>query len=263
MAKKRLAPFYMRNVKLTVEYDGTNYSGWQIQNRHSAESIQEAIEKALRKILQEKIKVVSSGRTDAGVHAWGQVANFKTKSKLACRDIQRGLNSILPEDIRIKQAEEVSLDFHARFSAQSKLYRYTIVNDSFVSPFTLRTSGLVKHPLDVKKMREVKRYLLGRRNFRSFQAKDKKERHSVRTIKRLDIRRNKKLIYIDIEADGFLYRMARNIVGTLIEIGRGRLKPQDIKGILRAENRSYAGPCAPAKGLCLVQVRYKTKDKRG
>ena len=248
----------MRNIKLTIEYEGTNYSGWQIQNRRSIKSIQETIEKALHKILQEKIRVIAQGRTDAGVHALGQVANFKTKSKLGCQNIQKALNSILLEDIRIKQVREANPDFHARFSAQSKLYRYTIVNDSFISPFMLRTSELVKYPLDVKKMRQARKYLLGRHNFRSFQATDKRERHSVRTIKRLGIHRNKRFIYIDIEANGFLYRMVRNIVGTLIEIGRGRLKPQDIKGILRAKNRVYAGPCAPAKGLCLMDVIYKT-----
>ena len=247
----------MRNIKLTIEYEGTRYCGWQVQNRHSGKSIQETIEKALRKILQEKIKVIGSGRTDAGVHALGQVANFKTKSQLASQNIQRGLNAVLPADIRIKQVKEVHPDFHARFDAQSKAYRYTIVNNSLVSPFLRRYSYLIKYPLDVKKMRQAARFLLGRHNFRSFQAVDKKERNALRTIKHLNILKKRDIIYLDIEANGFLYKMMRNIAGTLIEVGRGRLKPQDVKAILRAKNRIYAGPCAPAKGLCLMQVKYK------
>lgn len=265
----------MRNLKLTIEYDGTNYSGWQIQNREQRtesslpwraqpasqgrqkKTIQETIEKALAKILQEKVGVIGSGRTDAGAHAHGQVANFKTKSKLDCTNIQAGLNSILPCDIRIKHIEEVPLDFHARFSAQSKLYRYTIVNQTFLPPHSRHFSYLVKYPLDEKKIAQAARYLLGRHNLRSFQAKDKKERSALRTIKRLNIRRQGNNIYLEIEADGFLYRMVRNIVGTLIEIGRGKLKPKEIKGILKAKNRIYAGPCAPAKGLCLMAVKYR------
>ena len=263
----------MRNVKLIIEYEGTSYCGWQIQNRRKVKgkkqnkTIQQTLEKALSQILQEKIRVIASGRTDAGVHAQGQVANFKTKSKLNCENIQKALNSVLPENIRIKQAEDARADFHARFSVQSKLYRYTIVSDSYVSPHLYRYAHLVKYPLDVKKMRQAAPYLLGRHNLRSFQAVDKRERHparpgcsqaggSVRTIKRLGIHNNKNIIYLDIEADGFLYRMVRNIVGTLIEVGRGRLKPQDIERILKVKNRIYAGPCAPARGLTLVEVKY-------
>ncbi len=246
----------MRNIKITVEYDGTGYCGWQIQNRSSAKSIQETIEKALRKILQEKIKVVGSGRTDSGVHALAQAANFKTHSKLDCKNIHKALNSSLPRDIRITQLEDTHLQFHARFSAKAKLYRYSIVNGSFASPFLYRYSHLVKYPLDLGKMRRAAKSLLGRHNFRSFQAVDKRDRHSVRTIKRLEIRKKGSLICLNIEANGFLYRMARNMIGTLLEVGRGRLKPEDIKVILKAKNRRYAGPCAPAKGLCLIEVKY-------
>jgi tRNA pseudouridine38-40 synthase len=254
----------MRNIRLTIEYDGTNYAGWQVQrgqepeNKRQKNTIQEALEQALRQILQEKIKVIGSGRTDAGVHARGQIANFKTNSLLGCKKIQDGLNSVLAKDIRVTQIEEVDFDFHARFSAHGKVYRYTIVNNSFVSPFIHRFSYLVKPSLDVKKMRQAAQYLIGKRNFRSFQTTDKKERHPVRTIKRLEIKKNKNLIFLDIEADGFLFRMVRNIVGTLIEIGRGKFKPEQMKEILKAKNRVYAGPCAPAKGLCLMQVQYKS-----
>lgn len=249
----------MRNIKLIIEYDGTNYSGWQVQRRHNSKkkTIQEVLEQALGQILQEKIKVVGSGRTDAGVHARGQAAHFKTGSKLSCAAIQRALNSNLPKDIRIKQVKVVPSDFHARFAAISKTYRYTIVNDTFVSPFLTPYVQLVKQPLDVRKMRRGSRYLLGRHNFRSFQAVDKKETQSVRTVKRLDVRREGNLIILDIEANGFLYKMVRNIAGTLIEVGRGRRKAQDIQGILKAKNRISAGPCAPAKALSLLRVKYK------
>lgn len=248
----------MRNIKLTIEYDGTNYSGWQVQNKQkSKKTIQEVLEKALSQILQERIKVVGSGRTDAGVHARGQAANYRTKSNLGCGNIQKALNSILPFDVRIKQVKDAHPDFHARFAAQSKHYCYTIVNDSFLSPHLYRYAYLVKYPLDVEKMRRASKYLLGKHNFRSFQAVDKRERGAVRKVLRLDIRKRQNLIYVDIQASGFLYRMARNVVGTLIEVGRGRLNPKQIKEILQARSRTCAGPCAPAKGLCLKEVKYK------
>lgn len=249
----------MRNIKLTIEYDGTDYAGWQIQNRSKSrkKTIQKTLENALNQILQERIKVIASGRTDAGVHALAQVANFKTKSKLSGKNIQNALNSILPRDIRIKHVEDTHPNFHARFAAKSKLYRYTILNDSFASPFLRRYCYLVKYPLNIKKMRQAAQYLLGRHDLRSFQAVDKRERDSVRSIKRLEIRKTKDIIYLEIEADGFLYHMVRNIAGTMIEVGRGKINPLQIKEILKAKNRVYAGPCAAAKGLCLVRVRYK------
>lgn len=254
----------MRNIKLLIEYDGTNYCGWQIQGRNQKseiriqkKSVQGILEKVLARVLQEKTKLIGSGRTDAGVHARGQVANFRTKSALDCPSIQKALNSILPHDIRIEQVKPVQPQFHARFKAKSKLYCYTIVNNSFASPFQYRWCHLVKHPLDIKKMRQGSCYLIGKHNFRSFQSNDHQQRPSLRTIKRLNIRNSRDMIYLDVEADGFLYRMVRNIVGTLLEVGRGRLKPESIKQILRAKNRIYAGPCAPAKGLCLMEVRYK------
>lgn len=263
----------MRNIKLIIEYEGTNYCGWQIQrkprkiqrvkgSKSQRKTIQEELEKALRQLLQEKVKVIGSGRTDSGVHALGQVANFRTKTRLKCKNIQQGLNTILPEDIRIRDAEAAPPNFHARFLAKSKLYRYTITNASFVSPHLRHFSYLVKFPLNVQKMRQGASYLLGKHDFRSFQAKDKRVSSSVRTIRKLDIYKRKDQIFLDIEADGFLYRMVRNIAGTLLEIGRGRLKAEDVREILRAKDRAYAGPCAVARGLCLVRVNYKSSKKR-
>lgn len=247
----------MPNLKLEIEYDGTHYCGWQVQSgsKHT-KSIQEVLEKTLRKILQEKIRLIVSGRTDAGVHALRQVANFHTKSEIACEKLQRALNGLLPKDISIIAVEEKGLRFHSRFHAKAKTYRYTILNRKFPSALLRNAAYLYPYALDIKLMQQEARVLLGRHNFKSFQASDRKERGSVRTIKSLKIKKNGDLIQIDIEADGFLYNMARNIVGTLIEIGRGRFAKGSLKRILSSCNRKLAGPTVPACGLCLLQVKY-------
>lgn len=257
----------MRNIKLTIEYDGTDYCGWQIQKRgaklktQSKKSIQETIEKALGKILKEKIKLIGSGRTDSGVHALAQVANFKTRSEMKPLEFKAALNSNLPKDIRIKNVKEVDLNFHSRFQAKSKLYRYRILNKKVPSVFTRNYSHFVPYSLDWKTMRREAKTLVGSHNFSSFQAKsfkakDKKERNPFRTIKKLRVSKEDSEILIDIESNGFLYNMVRNIVGTLIEVGRGKLREGAVKEILEKKNRKFAGPTAPAKGLCLVKVRY-------
>ncbi|MDP3732805.1 MAG: tRNA pseudouridine(38-40) synthase TruA [Candidatus Omnitrophota bacterium] len=258
-----------RNIKLTIEYAGTSYSGWQAQNscQLSAVScqqktIQETIEKALQKILQEKIKVVGSGRTDAGVHAQAQVANFKTDSSIAIEKLRKALNAVLPDDISVIRTEEVRAGFHSRFSAKSKVYRYTILNRPSRSAILRDTAYFFPYPLNLKLMRKEAGVLLGRHNFKSFQAADKRERGATRTIKNIKIIRDKDFIYIDIEADGFLYNMVRNIAGTLIEIGRGKFSEGSTKKILLARNRKFAGPTVPAKGLCLLEVKYKDTQTR-
>lgn len=245
----------MRNIKLTIEYAGTNYAGWQVQNK-KYRTVQETLEKALQKVLQKRIKIIGSGRTDAGVHARAQAANFKTDSNIAIYKLQKALNTVLPDDIAVIKTEEVGLDFHSRFSAKSKVYRYTILNRPSRPAISRDTVYFFPYPLNLKLMRKDARILLGRHNFKSFQAADKKERGAVRTIKNLNITRDKDFIYIDIEADGFLYNMVRNIVGTLIEIGRGKLPEGSTKKILPARNRQLAGPAVPAKGLCLLEVKY-------
>ena len=244
----------MRNIKLTIEYDGTNYAGWQAQGKKHR-TIQETLEKALQIILGKRTKIAGSGRTDAGVHAIGQVANFKTDSALAVEKLQKALNAVLPDDISVTKAQEARPDFHSRFSAKSKVYRYTILNRQSRPTLLKDTVYFVPYPLNLKLMQKEARVLLGRHNFKSFQAAaDKKD--SVRRIKNIKVSRDKDLIYIDIEADGFLYNMVRNIVGTLIEIGRGKLAEGSIKKILMAGNRRVAGPTAPAKGLCLMEVKH-------
>lgn len=250
-----------RNIKLIIEYDGTNYAGWQVQRKtqnakRKAHTIQQTLEKTLQKILQEKIKIIASGRTDAGVHAKAQVANFKTNSSITLKKLQRALNGLLPDDIVITKIEEVGLYFHSRFDAKSKVYRYTILNCAYPSALLKDMVYFYPYLLDIKLMQKEARVLLGKHSFKSFQASDNKERNTIKKIKRLKITKDKDLIYIDIEANGFLYNMVRNIVGTLIEIGRGKLPKDSLRKILLAQNRKLAGPTAPAKGLCLFEVKY-------
>ena len=244
----------MRNIRLVIEYDGTNYAGWQIQK--NAKSIQGTLEAALKRVTDKKTRLISCGRTDSGVHAKDHVANFKTNSKILLVNLQRGLNSVLPKDIVIKEAKEVPLDFNSRYDAKSKVYRYTILNRSYPQALYRDHLYYIPYKLDLSVMKREAKCLVGRHDFKSFQAADKKERSSVRTIKNLKIRRKGDFIEIEIEADGFLYNMVRNIVGTLVDIGRGRFKAGSMKKILKAKNRVLAGPTVPARGLCLVEVKY-------
>jgi len=264
----------MRNIKLTIEYDGTNYRGWQRQkNTHL--TLQESIENTLEQILRKKVRLTGSGRTDAGVHARGQVANFKTNNSISAKKLKQALNSLLPDDIVVTGLQEVDSKFHACFSAKSKIYRYTILNQKHSSALWRRFAYFVPYKLDLKSMQKASRYLSGRHNFRCFQACDKKARSSIRTIERIKVYRvgsftpqppefsegsaAKKgvgFVLIDIQANGFVYKMVRNIVGTLIEFGRKGQSPNGMKKILASKNRKFAGPTVPGYGLCLLRVKY-------
>jgi len=251
----------LKNILLKIEYLGTRYRGWQTQRVKSSQgqkqdTVQETIEAVIRRILQHKVNLTASGRTDAGVHALGQCANFKTGSGLSLAKLKKSLNSLLPEDIRISSAKVVKSGFHARYNAKSKMYRYTILNREYGSVFMRETSLHVKNHLDIKAMRKAAKVLKGRHDFKSFQASDSRKNNSVRTIKKICVKKRGSFITIDIEADGFLYNMARNIVGTLIEVGRQKITAQNMKEILRKKDRKSAGPTAPAEGLCLVKVIY-------
>jgi tRNA pseudouridine38-40 synthase len=266
----------MRNLKLEIEYEGTRYCGWQTQISStpstcrkgrqciSRSSVQETVEKTLQKILQEKVSLYASGRTDAGVHAVRQIAHARIASALAIDKLTRALNSLLPSDIAIRGIEEVSDDFHARFAARSKIYRYLIINSAIPSVFLERFALRVSYPLSVLSMKQAAGSLVGRYDFRSFCASGSSAKDTVRTVANLSIKKLKfpllakggYLIVIEIEANGFLYNMVRNIVGTLIQVGAGKLRATDVKKILLAKNRKMAGPTAPAKGLCLVEVKY-------
>jgi tRNA pseudouridine38-40 synthase len=244
----------MRNIKLTIRYDGTNYAGWQSQK--NATSIQDTIEAAIKKLTGRRSSVIASGRTDSGVHALAQVANFKTSSKIPFRNIEMALNAMLPDDMMISGCEEVNLKFNSQKSAKSKLYRYTIYNRDFMDPLLRHYAAKCFYHLDVGLMKKGARHLVGRHDFTSFQTKDGVERNAVRTVKYIKIEKTGYLIYIDIEANGFLYNMVRNIIGTLIEVGRGKCSADHVKEILAKKYKRTCGPTAPAKGLCLVQVRY-------
>jgi len=244
----------MRNILLKIEYDGTNYAGWQYQK--NAKSIQETIEAALKRIINRKARLISSGRTDAGVHALSQFANLKTDSEIPLFNLQRALNSVLPRDIVIKELKEVPLKFHSRFDAKSKIYRYTIINGPSPSAITRNFTAHIPYKLNLALIKKEARILVGKHDFKSFQAADRMERSSVRTIKKIKIKKSGDTIKIDVEADGFLYNMVRNIVGTLIDIGRGRLPAGSMACILKARDRRLAGETAPARGLCLMEVKY-------
>ena len=251
----------LRNISLTIEYDGTNYFGWQTQRlpassciRLKKKTIQETIEKSLRIILREKVSLTASGRTDAGVHAEAQVANFRTNSVLPLNKIQLSLNSLLPENIAVIGIKEMPLDFHARFNAQAKLYRYTIVNRKHRSVFLNKYAWHCYFPLDIALMKREARCLVGRHDFMSFKSSGGDADSTVRTIQQLKVEKKNDFILVSARSDGFLYNMVRNIVGTLVDIGRGRLK--GMKRILQKKDRRAAGMTAPAKGLCLVKVYY-------
>ncbi|TAM41513.1 tRNA pseudouridine(38-40) synthase TruA [bacterium] len=253
----------MPNLKLEIEYDGTRYYGWQVQNGKSsrlkynaAKTIQNILQQTLKKMLQEEIKLTVAGRTDSGVHALSQVANFKTSSEIRLDKLRWGINCLLPEDIKVCRVKKMPHDFNSRFSAKSKVYRYTILNRKYSSALLANYVYFFPHPLDIGLMRREAKVLLGKHNFKSFQASEARERNPVRTIKRIKISRKKNLLSIDIEADSFLYNMVRNIAGTLLEIGRGRFPEGSMFKILGSRNRSLAGPTLPAKGLCLLKVRY-------
>lgn len=248
----------MRNIRLEIEYDGRDYCGWQTQRKTN--SIQQTLEKTLRKILQEKINLIASGRTDAGVHAQAQVANFKTNSDISLAKLQWAVNRLLPDDIKISKIKRVSPDFHSQFAAKAKLYRYSIINHNHSPVFLRNYVYPCPYPLDIELMRQEARCLAGRHDFNSFCASGSGAKNTIRTIKSISIGKKRYkgygLITIDIEADGFLYNMVRNIVGTLIEVGRGKFKKGKLRAILSARDRRAAGQIAPARGLCLMKVKY-------
>jgi len=248
----------MPTIKLTLEYDGTRYCGWQRQapGHCGKPSIQETVEKALRIILGERVHVSASGRTDAGVHALAQVAHFSTRSSLPLETLLRSLRGLLPEDICAYQAVEVPASFHSRFDASEKTYRYTILNRKFPGPLSRRTACHVSRPLDLARMRRAASALKGTHDFRGFKAAGKKEIATTRTVTHIKLAKDGDFIYIDIAADGFLHTMVRTIAGTLIEAGKGRFPASRMRAILSSGDRRLAGPTAPARGLCLRRVSY-------
>lgn len=242
------------NIKLTIEYDGTNYHGWQIQP--NGETIQAALEQAISTFLGASTRLIGSGRTDAGVHAVGQVANFFCANEPDLRRLQRGLNALTPEDIVIRNVEVVPDFFDARRDGRSRVYQYRIWNAPWPSPFHLRYAWHLHDPLDLCAMRQAIRCLEGEHDFSSFQGAGCDAAHAVRKVYHNSLELDGKLIVYTIEATAFLRHMVRNMIGTLVEVGRQQRAPQSFSELLEARDRIQAGPTAPAHGLFLVEVKY-------
>lgn len=254
-----------QKFRIVIEYDGADFAGWQIQP--GRRTVQEEIEKAIEIITSSHSRVSGSGRTDAGVHARGQVAHFLSAARLGAEEWLRALNATLPEDIRIIDAAEVSPEFDARRSATGKWYRYEILTRQVASPIERRHVWHVPFKLDIKAMRKAAKAIKGERDFRSFRGSGCASKSTVRIIKRLDIKyMDEDHLVFDIEATAFMRYMVRNIVGTLVEVGRGKISPDDVKHILAAQDRRRAGPTAPPQGLTLMEVYYRNngiKEKPG
>ena len=242
----------MQNYKLVLAYDGTDFRGWQRQPEER--TVQGAVEEAIFKITRKRTAVHGAGRTDAGVHALGQAADFGSATRLAESDLFRALNAVLPWDVRIISLEKARPDFHARKCAKSKIYQYRIVRSRQVSPFDFRYALHWPYPLDLRAMRAAAPLFVRRADFTAFSSN--RERNPVRTVRRSEIRKKGDEVVYTIEAKGFLRYMVRTIVGTLLEIGAEKMGPEDVEEIFRRKERRLAGPTAPAKGLCLLRVDY-------
>ena len=244
----------MRNIKLTIEYDGKDFNGWQKQPNKL--NIQGEIEKAIEEITGEKIDLIASGRTDAGVHSLGQVANFKTNSTIDVEKIPYAINSKLKKSIVIKSAEEVPERFHSRYSVHSKTYRYTINNSKFGTALYRDMEYHFPIELDEKKMQKAAKFFEGEHDFKAFKASGTSSKSSVRTIYKATVERKEDRVIIELTGNGFLYNMVRIIAGTLIDVGIGKIKPEEVKEIIEKKERKNAGKTLPARGLCLLEVDY-------
>ncbi len=244
----------MRNIKLILCYDGTEFHGWQRQP--SLRTVQQVLEEAIERLTGVRPSTTASGRTDAGVHAMGQVVHFLTASRHEPETFVRALNAMLPRDVRVLDAAEMPQAFHSTLDARSKRYRYAIDNARIASPFRLRYSWHVPKPLDTGAMGRAGASLLGRHDFRSFETDWPNRMSSVRTIFDLAVARDGDLVTIEVEADGFLYNMVRSIAGTLVLVGQGKRPEGWVADVLAAQDRVEAGPTAPPQGLFLLTVRY-------
>ena len=244
----------MKRVRLTVAYDGTNYSGWQTQANSVA--VQDVLNRHLSELLGEEIETIGASRTDAGVHALGNIAVFDTNHRMPAEKISYALNTRLPEDIRIQKSEEVAPDFHPLAVKSIKTYEYKILNRKMPLPTFRHYAHFTYVPMDVEKMREAAKYLVGEHDFKSFCGAGAQVKTTVRHVLDINIKKEEDLITIRVTGKGFLFNMVRIIAGTLMEVGRGTYPPEQVKEILAACDREAAGPTAPARGLTLVQIQY-------
>jgi tRNA pseudouridine38-40 synthase len=242
------------NIKLTVEYAGTHYHGWQFQA--NSDSIQAVLERALSTFLRTPTRVIGAGRTDAGVHALGQVVSFSTDKELTAHRIRRALNALTPSDITVKEVEIVADSFDPRRDARSRVYEYHIINRPTPSPFFLNRAWHLHQPLNVEAMRTASSCLLGEHDFSSFRATGCDAAHPIRMVYRTTLEQRGELLVFTIEATAFLRHMVRNIVGTLVEVGHGERTVESVQELLGLRDRTKAGDTAPAHGLYLMEVKY-------
>lgn len=245
----------MKRVKIVVAYDGTNYCGWQVQP--NGITVEEVLNRSLSNLLGEKIEVMGASRTDSGVHSLGNVAIFDTNTRMPADKIAFALNQRLPEDIVVQGSCEVPSDWHPRYQESTKTYEYRILNRTFRMPTRRLDTYFYHYPLDVEQMSEAASYLVGTHDFASFCAANAQVKSTVRTIYSCTAQKENDIITIRVTGNGFLYNMVRIIAGTLIEVGAGKRRPEEIKDILAAENRDAAGPTAPAQGLTMMGIEYK------
>jgi tRNA pseudouridine38-40 synthase len=245
----------MKNFKLILEYDGTAYNGWQRQA--GAPTVQAEIERALGRMTRSTVTVIGAGRTDAGVHALGQVTNFRCETRLEPEEILKGLNSLLPRDIAVRDCRSVPEGFHARFDAKSKLYQYRILNRDTRAAVGRDYAWFIHRPLNVEAMVQAAERLVGQHDFKAFENSGSPRAHTVRHVMRASwVEQQDQRLAFQIEADGFLRGMVRNIVGTLVAVGLERLDPSAMEAILAGRDRCQSGATAPARGLFLVEVKY-------
>ena len=244
----------MKRVKLTVAYDGTNYSGWQVQP--NGITIEEVLNRQLTRITGTEVAVIGASRTDSGVHAMGNIAVFDTTARMPGEKVSYALNQRLPEDIRIQKSEEVPLDWHPRHQNSRKTYEYRIYRGEFPMPVKRLYSLFTYHKLDVKAMQEAATYFVGEHDFKSFCQVGAQVESTVRTIYELSVEEQDQELVIRVTGNGFLYNMVRIIAGTLMEVGQGKRNPEDVPKIIEAKNRQAAGPTAPPQGLMLVKYQY-------
>ena len=245
----------MRNIKLVIEYDGKEFNGWQKQPDKL--NIQGTIEKAIETITKEKVDLMASGRTDRGVHALGQVANFKTNSDLPIEKMAIAINANLKKSIRILSAEEVSENFHSRLTCKKKTYRYIINNSKYGTAIYRNLETHIPMKLDVEKMKEAVKYFEGEHDFKAFKASGTSSKSSIRTIYKAEVKQMPDdRIYVELTGNGFLYNMVRIITGTLVEVGLGKIEPKEIESIIKSKKRENAGKTLPPEGLYLVKVEY-------
>ncbi|KAB3535505.1 tRNA pseudouridine(38-40) synthase TruA [Alkaliphilus pronyensis] len=244
----------MRNIKIEIQYDGTNFSGWQMQT--NGRTVQEEIVKALYKLTHKQISLHGAGRTDAGVHAKGQVANFKIESSIPTSKIPSAINRFLPEDVSVFRAAEMPENFHARYSATGKKYSYLIYLDTYRNPLLRNYGYHIPYEINLGKMKAASKLLIGTHDFRGFMSSGSSIRDTVRRIDEIEFKKNEKNLWISFQGNGFLYNMVRIIVGTFLEIGRGRFDNVNIVKALETGQRQYLGPTAPPHGLYLDKVFY-------